>query len=265
MLIAQVRRTIRRHNLASPGTRVVIALSGGADSVALVYLLRELETAGELVVAGLAHFNHQLRVEPLDDSGVSGAERDERFCASLADTLGIAILVGREDVRLLAANGRRSLEHAAHAARHAFFARAREHFSADVVAVGHTRDDQAETYLLRLLRGAGPRGLAAMHPRHGGIIRPLIDCRRADLAAYLDGRRIPHVEDETNRDVGIPRNRVRAELLPMLSARFNPAIVDGLADQAELARAEWSWMEEAIAASGLEATRVAKAPDALVL
>ena len=121
------------------------------------------------------------------------------------------------------------------------------------MAVGHTRDDQAETFLLRLLRGAGARGLAAMHPRRGAIIRPLIECRRADLRVYLDERRIPHIEDETNGDVSIPRNRVRAELLPLLEARFNPAIVDVLADQAELARAEWMWMEEQIAASGLEA------------
>jgi len=255
MLIDAVRRTIRRHHLAPPGTRVVIALSGGADSVALVHLLRELEAAGELAIAGLAHFNHQLRIDALDDSGTTGADRDERFCASLADGLGVPILIAREDVRGLAARDRRSLEHAAHAARHAFFERARAHFAADVVAVGHTRDDQAETYLLRLLRGAGPRGLGAMHPRHGPIVRPLIECRRADLRAFLDARGVPHVEDETNHDVAVPRNRVRAELLPLLEARFNPAIVDVLAGQAELARAEWAWMEEEIGARGLEATR----------
>jgi tRNA(Ile)-lysidine synthase len=82
-----------------------------------------------------------------------------------------------------------------------------------------------------------------MHPRSGRIIRPLLECRRADLLRYLDGRQIAHVDDETNRDVSIPRNRVRAELLPLLEARFNPAIVDVLANQAELARGEWLWME----------------------
>ena len=242
MLLTKVRRTIGRHQLADARTRVVVALSGGADSVALVYLLRELEAAGELTIAALAHFNHQLRAEP-DATGLSAADRDERFCVSLADALGAPILVERENVRLRAEREHRSLEDAAHAARHAFFERARAHAGADVVAVGHTRDDQAETFLLRLLRGAGPRGLAAMHPRRGAIIRPLIECRRADVRAYLDERGIPHVEDESNRDVSIPRNRVRAELLPLLEARFNPAIVDVLADQAELARAEWSFME----------------------
>jgi len=263
-VITTVRRTIRRHDLARAGTRVVVALSGGADSVALVHLLRELEAAGELTVAGLAHFNHQLRVEP-DATGVSGADRDERFCVSLAGALGVPILVERENVRERAERERRSLEDAAHGARHAFFDRARAHFDADVVAVGHTRDDQAETYLMRLLRGAGARGLAAMHPRRDAIIRPLIDCRRDDLRVYLGERRIRHVEDESNADVGIPRNRVRAELLPLLQARFNPAAVDVLADQAELARAEWMWMEEQIAASGLEATPDGDEAGAMVL
>ena len=118
--------------------------------------------------------------------------------------------------------------------RHDFFARAREEVGADVVALGHTRDDQAETFLLRLIRGAGPRGLAAMHPRHGSIIRPLLDCRRGELRAYLDERQTAYLNDETNDDVTIPRNRVRAELIPLLEQRFNPAIVNVLADEAEL-------------------------------
>jgi tRNA(Ile)-lysidine synthase len=237
MLITTVRRTIGRHALAGVTTRVVVALSGGSDSVALACLLRELAAAGELTVAGLAHFNHQLRAD---------ADRDERFCMSLADTLGWPILVEREDVRARAEREHRSIEDAAHNARYEFFDRALGHFDAECVAVGHTRDDQAETFLLRLLRGAGPRGLAAMHPRHGRIVRPLLECRRADLQAYLAQRGIAHVEDETNSDVNIPRNRVRAELLPLLEARFNPAVVDVLADQAELARDEWLWMESQV-------------------
>jgi len=243
MLLDQVRQTIREHDLARAGTRVVVALSGGADSVALVHLLREIDAAGELVVAGLAHFNHQLRAE---------AARDEAFCLELAAACDIPVFVEREDIRARADNDGRSIEHAASAARHQFFGRALTHFAADRVAVGHTRDDQAETFLLRLLRGAGPKGLASMHPRNGDIIRPLLACRRADLAAYLDRRRIAHVEDETNSDVSIPRNRVRAELLPLLEQRFNPNVVDVLADQAELARHEWLWMESELSLRNLE-------------
>jgi tRNA(Ile)-lysidine synthase len=243
MLLDRIRRTIRRHDLAAQDTRVVIALSGGGDSVALAHLLRELDAAGELSVAGVAHFNHQLR---------DAADRDEAFCRSLAAERGWPFLAGREDVRSRATREHRSIEDAARVARHEFFARARTHFSADLIAVGHTRDDQAETFLLRLLRGAGPRGLSAMHPRSGDVIRPLLDCRRAELRAYLDARGLASVDDETNADVAIPRNRVRAELLPLLEQRFNPSIVDVLASQAELARDDWNWMLDELESKNLE-------------
>ena len=249
MLLDTVRRTIRRHSLASPGTRAVVALSGGGDSVALAHLLRQLEEAGELSVAGVAHFNHQLR---------DAADRDEAFCSSMSAAFGWPFLSDREDVRARAAREGRSIEDAARTARHEFFDRARLHFRADAVAVGHTRDDQAETFLLRLLRGAGPRGLSAMHPRNGHVIRPLLDCRRADLRAYLAQRAIAFVEDETNSDVAIPRNRVRAELLPLLEQRFNPSVVDALASQAELARDEWMWMIEEVRSQNLEVGSVAE-------
>ena len=242
-VLDRVRHTIRRHDLAAQDTRVVIALSGGGDSVALAHLLRELDRAGELSVTGVAHFNHQLR---------ETADRDEAFCQALAAERGWPFLTGREDVRARATRERRSIEDAARTARHEFFARARAHFSADVVAVGHTRDDQAETFLLRLLRGAGPRGLSAMHPRSGEVIRPLLDCRRAELRAWLEARGLAHVDDETNADVAIPRNRVRAELLPLLEARFNPSIIDTLASQAELARDDWNWMLEEVRSKKLD-------------
>src|ERR1700730_7873694 len=233
-LIDVVRRSIREHALAPSGTRVVVAVSGGSDSVALAHLLRELAEAGELHVAGVAHFNHQLR---------ETADRDERFDREAAEALGWPTFVDREDVAARARGERRSIEDAARTSRHEFFERAREHFHAAVVALGHTRDDQAETFLLRLLRGAGPRGLASMHPRHGATVRPLLACRRSELRAYLAARNVAFVEDESNRDTSIPRNRVRAELLPMLETRFNPAIVEVLADEAAMARDTWRWMD----------------------
>ena len=244
MLLDRVRRTIRQHDLATPATRVVVALSGGGDSVALAHLLRALHDAGDLNAVGVAHFNHQLR----DD-----ADRDEMFSRSLAEQLGWPFLVEREDVAARARRDRRSIEHAARTARHEFFERAGAHFSADVVALGHTRDDQAETVLLRLLRGAGPRGLSGMHPRSGRAIRPLLDCRRAELREFLAERGLPFVEDATNDDVAIPRNRVRAELVPLLEDRFNPSVVDALANQAELARDEWLWMLDELRSRSLEA------------
>ena len=236
LVLDRVRLFVRQHHLIPAGARVLAGVSGGSDSVALAHILRELDAAGELHLAGLAHFNHQLRATAADD---------ERFAAAVAAALDRPLLVDRDDVSARAAREHRSIEDAGRASRHEFFERARLACGADVVALGHTRDDQAETFLLRLVRGAGFRGLAGMHPRNGRIVRPLLGCRRDDLRAWLADRGIPFVDDETNHDVGIPRNRVRAELLPLLAARFNPAIVGVLADEAELARDAWAWMDAA--------------------
>jgi len=235
-LVERVRRTIQRRGLAGPEVRVVAAVSGGSDSVALVNLLKALAADGQLRLVALAHFNHHLRRE---------ADAEQEFCAGIARALRLPLLVDGADVRMLARREHRSVEDAARTVRHAFFERARMEAGADVVALGHTRDDQAETFLLRLLRGAGSRGLASMHPRNGAIIRPLLDCRRDQLVEYLVSRDIPFVQDASNADVGIPRNRVRAELLPFLRERFNPSVVDALADAADVAREEWRWLDEA--------------------
>src|SRR5262245_6268983 len=143
-LIDLVRRTISRYELAGPETRVLAALSGGPDSVALTDLLRRLDAAGELRLIGVAHFNHQLR---------AAAAAEEAFCDCRAASLERPFAAGREDVRERVRRERRSIEDAARAARHAFLEDSRVNLGADVVALGHTLDDQAETYMLRLLRG----------------------------------------------------------------------------------------------------------------
>ena len=236
MLRQRVRHFARQHALFGADTGVVVALSGGSDSVALAAILHDLHAAGDLRLVGAAHFNHQLRPD---------ARRDEEFSADVARSLGVPFVADRGDVRARARRERRSIEDAARRERYAFFERARQQLGADVVALGHTRDDQAETFLLRLLRGAGPRGLSSVYPRHGTIVRPVLDCRRVELRSYLAERGMTYVDDATNDDVSIPRNRVRAELLPLLADRFNPAIVDALARAAELSRETWAWLESA--------------------
>ena len=265
-LLSRVRRTIERYQLASCDTRVVAALSGGSDSVALIHLLKELDAAEHLRLVALAHFNHRLRPT---------ADDEERFCASVSAALGLPFLVDGEDVGDRARRGRQSTESAAHAARHEFLERTRTASGAHVVALGHTKDDQAETFLLRVIRGAGPRGLSAMHPSVGSCIRPLLECRRQELKAYLADRQIGFVHDESNEDVSIPRNRVRAELVPLLERRFNPAIVDVLSDEAALARDHWAimcaggeeWWPRTVRAEGqtwhVSASTVASLPTAL--
>jgi len=227
-LLDSVRRTIRRHEMLPRGGRVVVALSGGPDSVALLHLLRDLESADELVVAGLAHFNHQLRG--------AASDGDEQFCRDLATALSLPIEVGRADVRTIACHERRSIEDAARRLRYAFLREAAARLAADAIAIGHSREDQAETFLLRLLRGAGTRGLGAIRPKAGIVVRPLIEVSRAELRQFVAERRLRFREDETNADLLVPRNRVRHQLLPYLEREFSPGIVEVLAREAALAR-----------------------------
>jgi tRNA(Ile)-lysidine synthase len=244
------------------GSRVVIALSGGADSVALQSVLGELAASEGFQIAGIAHLNHQLRGP---DSDI-----DEDFCRALAADAGVPFDLERADVKRLAEEARSSVEEAAHLARHDYFRRAAERLQATDVAVAHTKDDQAETFLLRLVRGAGPRGLGGMHPRSGLIVRPFIESSRAAVRAFLETRHLRFREDASNRDVSIPRNRVRHELLPFLEARFTPKIVDVLDREAAIAREDAQYLdrlaEDAAAAHvSRTATGVEISCDALLL
>jgi tRNA(Ile)-lysidine synthase len=241
-LIQQVRRTIRRHALCPPGTRVLVGLSGGSDSVALTFLLRELAPTLQFTVAGVAHVNHRLR---------DTADRDEAFCRALALRLDLPVLVAVRDVRALAAERRCSIEDAARQARYAFFAEAMAEMSAQSVAVGHTTDDQAETFMLKLARGAGTTGLGAIYPRRGEIIRPLLEVGRQDLRDYLRSLGEAWVEDETNADLSNPRNRVRHDVLPHLERALGLPARRAIARAAGLAGEDARWLDE-LAAARLE-------------
>jgi tRNA(Ile)-lysidine synthase len=227
-LLDSVLRTIRRYRLLHDGRRVLCALSGGADSVALLHILRELQQRGETELVGVAHFNHGLRG--------ADADADEEFCRALVASLGLRFEAGRGDVAERARAEKRSIEDTARVARYQFLAEAAQRIGAGVIAVGHTLDDQAETFLLRVIRGAGTRGLGSIRPRAGNVIRPLIDVRRADLRSYAAELRLTYREDATNIDVGIPRNRVRHELIPYLERDFSPGIVEVLAREAATAQ-----------------------------
>ena len=234
-LLSRVLRTVRMHRMVSQGGRVLVALSGGADSIAMVHMLRELEKTGVLTIAGVAHFNHRLRG--------AAADADERFCRDVAASLDLPIEVDSTDVRALAAAEGRSLEDAARTARYAFLEAAADRLEAEAIAVGHSVEDQAETFLLRLLRGAGPRGLAGIRPRTGRIVRPLIEISRQELRDYVQERQLAFREDESNADLSIARNAVRHRLLPVLQA-FSPSVADVLAREADIAREDDDFLSQ---------------------
>ncbi|MFN7978179.1 MAG: tRNA lysidine(34) synthetase TilS [Vicinamibacterales bacterium] len=251
-LLDRIQRHVDRHGLWRQDTRVVAALSGGADSVAQLLVLRDLAAAGRLVLAGAAHLNHRLRPE---------ADADEAFCRDLCARLDVPFVARDADVAALAAEWQTSIEAAARRARYAFLDEARRALQADRIAVAHTEDDQAETVLLRLLRGAGTRGLRGILPLRGRVVRPLLSCSRADLRTHLAACGETWREDASNADLALPRNRVRHELLPLLSRHYQPAVTRLLARTAEVADAEDALLEALAAeAAGSVVSGTAAAP-----
>jgi tRNA(Ile)-lysidine synthase len=217
----QVERTIRRHAMLAGGETVLVAVSGGADSVALLNFLVELAPAWRLQLHVL-HVDHQLRPDSLADAD---------FVRALGARLGVPV-----DVVTVMVDPRGSVEAGAREARYAALEAAAARLGAHRIAVGHTADDQAETVLMRLVEGAGVRGLAGIPPVRGRIIRPLIDMHRAALEAALGAAGVSWVEDPTNRDPKFLRNRIRHELLPLLADSYNPGVAAALTRVSALAR-----------------------------
>lgn len=236
-LSQRVEVAINEQGLIPEGGRVVVALSGGGDSVALASLMCEMSAMASWSVVGFLHINHQLR---------AAANEDADFCRKLADELQVPFLIEKVDVEAMSRNFGISLEEAGHRLRYEIFSRICRNRVADCVATGHTRDDLAETVLLRLIRGAGPRGLAGIRPRNGFVVRPLLDVTRKELRQYLKVRSLRHREDETNDDTVVTRNRIRHSLIPFLKKNFSEGIVDVLAREASIARADDDWMEHEV-------------------
>ena len=236
-LAQRIRQSIEREALFLPGARVRVACSGGGDSVALAALLCEMTSDASWSVAGLLHVNHRLRGAASDE--------DERFCRDLAGDLGVPITVERVDAAARARAERISIEAAGHRVRYELFERIVREDAGDLVATAHTRDDQAETVLLRLIRGAGPAGLAGIRPRIGPVVRPLLDIGRAELREYLRERGLSYREDPSNRDERILRNRVRHRLIPFLAGHFSPAVTGVLARSAGIWRDDADWLDAA--------------------
>jgi tRNA(Ile)-lysidine synthase len=223
-LVAAVDRALRAAGVPPGGGTLVVGLSGGKDSVALTDALACLRRRrGFRLVA--AHLDHGLR---------PGSADDVAFCAALCERLGVPFRSGRADVRARSEREKGGLEQAARRERYAYLRLVRDEEKAAAIAVAHTRDDQAETLLLRLLRGAGATGLSGMRARAGDLLRPLLAVPREAVLEHLRERGLAWREDPSNADTAHRRNRVRLELLPYLEERFNPGIKAALARTASL-------------------------------
>ena len=250
MLPNRVALAISLHRIFEPGERVVVAVSGGPDSLALLSVLREIVPALPLHLA-VAHFDHGWRPD-------SAADRD--FVAELSARWGYDFHTARA-----AADAPRT-EQAARTARYEFLRQIAATTTSTAIALGHTQDDQVETLLLHLLRGSGSRGLGAMRRRDGDLARPLLDISRQDIETYLARLHLTPRRDPTNDDVRFTRNRLRKQLLPVIDA-FDPAARELLARTADILGEEDRFLDQHVAAlpDGIAHNRLAfaKLPPAI--
>lgn len=224
-MLEDVARFVRLHGLLHPHDRVLVAVSGGVDSMVLLHILCALQTEFQVGLC-VAHLDHSLRASSAEDA---------RFVAATAQRLDLHYVGGAKDVAAFARETRQSLEAAAREVRKSFLQTAALAEGCNVIALGHHKNDQAETFLLNLIRGAGPQGLVGMRPRNGPYIRPLLACLRQDIEAYAARANVTFREDHSNRDVRFTRNRIRWQVLPRLE-QLNPNLIETLGNtQAVLA------------------------------
>lgn len=226
-MLARVKKTLKKYKMLTQGEKVILGVSGGADSIAMLYALNELVDYGlELIVA---HLNHGIRGDE--------AKGDAEFVKETAKSLRLTFVYGEVDTLSFKEESQLSLEDAARTLRYKFFDQVLNKHYATKIATAHTLDDQAETVLMRLLRGSGSRGLSGIPPVSNSIVRPLIDTSRSEIEEYLRSKGVEWVEDSTNESPEFLRNRIRQDLLVELES-YNPQIKETLSRTAEILRSE---------------------------
>jgi tRNA(Ile)-lysidine synthase len=246
-LIDSVVQTIRDFRMFQSGDAVLVGVSGGPDSVALLHLLTELAPRLSIRL-GVAHLDHGLRPE--------FADRDARFVAALSRDYGLPFYTGQRNVTAYRLERKLSLEEAARRVRYAFFEELAQKLGFDKIALGHHADDNAKLMLMFMIRGSGATGFSGIPPvRQDRIVRPLIRLSRREIMDYVAAADLAYTIDHTNRDERYLRNRIRHHLLPMLRTHYNPGIDKVLNRFAEIMRAENQWMDSLLAAS-YEAARI---------
>ena len=237
-MLDSMEKLIREHNMLPKGSRVLCAVSGGADSVCLLHRLWTLREQLEIEVVA-AHYQHGLRGKE--------SERDEAFVRKIAEELGgIPLVVGRGNVARQARESGRGIEETAREMRYRFLRQAAQEVQAEYIATAHNANDNAETVLMHLVRGTGLRGLTGIAPVRGNIIRPLLTTTRYEIEEYIKKYRLSYVIDSSNQDDTYTRNRIRHQILPKLDM-ICPGAVERLTRTAEsLRRDERFLMEQAM-------------------
>ena len=253
-LITAVAATLRRYDMVTQGDRIVVGVSGGPDSIALLHSLVALRDEWAFTLT-VGHLNHGLRKDS------AGQEAD--FVKRVAEDLGLPYKTDKQDVKRFCREYGRSLEEGAREVRYRFFGAVAQEVGARRVALGHQADDNAESIMMHLLRGTGPKGLTGIPPvRDGWIIRPLIDVSRKTIIRFLRENGLSYVEDASNRDPRYLRNRIRHELFPMLHASYGFQAVPVLTRLAETLREEEAFWDRQVAGAfrqalvGKDATRI---------
>lgn len=237
-VLRTVVQTITTYGMLKPDDSVVIGVSGGPDSIALLHILLKL-TPNYSLRLGIAHLNHCIRKEDSD--------KDAEFVASIAKKFNLPCYIKKENIRKYHLEKKLSLEDAARRVRYSFFNSVAETNKFNKIALGHHCDDNAELVLMNLCRGSGPLGLSGIPKvRDRKIIRPLIELKRSELIDFLDKNELQYVSDKSNKDTRYFRNRVRHNLIPLLKTSYNPKIIDTLNRLSSIVSSEEEWIEDLI-------------------
>lgn len=230
MIINKVRKTIKEHKMLSKGDRIVVGISGGPDSVCLLTLLQKLQDEWDIFIHA-AYLNHQIRKKEV--------QQETDFVKKLADRLNIKITIKSFDVPAYRSEEKLSIQEAAREIRYQFLFEVARKEKADKIALGHNADDQAETFLMRLMRGAGVSGLRGIPPvRDGIIIRPLIETTRSEIESFLTDKGIEFIIDSSNFKTVYLRNKIRLELFPLLRKEYNPRLIKVLNNTCQILNEE---------------------------
>lgn len=253
-IIKKVQKTIKQHKMLCAGQSVLIGVSGGADSVALLLVLESLAEDNKWKLA-IAHVNHGLRGKQ--------ADADADFVSGLARKLDLPYYIAKPDVAGKSRKNKIGIEEAGRRERYAFFHKIARIHGYDKIAVGHHKDDSAEQILLNLIRGTGPEGLGGISPVKGIVIRPLTQILRTEIETFLKEKQICWQEDASNKDNGFTRNRVRNQLIPELKT-FNPRITQTLCRLGEVMQEENIWARQLLEPVFKQAV-LSKNPEKIVL